>query len=134
MPVESVLRIDDKPANAQIRIILDGTGVDLGRLLEQTLNSALERGREVIYLDVSLADPAVDAAVEIARNNGFFFGALLVDRLGCDRLRLQCYDPAVAAPNSMVVATEQGQALLDYIVEDQAAVSPLRNNPSTAIE
>jgi hypothetical protein len=122
-PARSVFSIEEKPDNAQLRIVLERTGSDFLDALDQAMVQLNREEYEVIYLDIPLNDPATNYAVAQARGRGFFFGALMVDRRGCDRLRLQNYDCALAAPEAMVVASDEARLLLDYILADSEDVS-----------
>ena len=118
-PACTVLSLEDKPRNGQRRVLLERTGSDFDSVLAELLHDCDEAGREVIYLDIPLADPGCERAVQVARAQGMFFGALMVDRRGCDRLRMQRYDDILAAPDYMVLATPQARALLDFVQVDR---------------
>lgn len=73
---------------------------------------------EVSYIDLPLDNPNIDLAVEISRKQGFFFGGLLVERCGCDRLRLQKVQPELFDPAGLSIASERGGELLKFILGD----------------
>lgn len=111
----SACELECKTANRQLRLVVSQIGSDIGQRVRQLV---VNRGadNEVLYLDLPLADAAIDVAVNCAVEAGFFYGALMVDRCGGDRLRLQYYDPELAAPGAMVIASAEGRALRDLIV------------------
>ena len=74
---------------------------------------------ESLYIDLPVSDPGISIATEQSGDFGFFFGALMVDRCGGDKLRLQCYADESAAPQHMVVASDSARALRDYILADR---------------
>lgn len=112
----SLLRHEVKKENGLSRLIVDSAGGDF----EQRLNElGTKTDTELLLLDLSLSDPALERAAGIAREQGFFFGGLMVDRCGADRLRLQRYDPALACPEAMVLASDEARRLRDFILEDQ---------------
>ena len=119
LPARTSMSVEETPLNGQRRLLLERAGSDSGVLLSQQLQAGSESCTEVVYLDIPLADPGCEHAVRVAREQGMFFGALMVDRRGCDRLRLQRYDEALAAPDHMVVATPQARALLDFVQADR---------------
>jgi len=120
VPVNSTCSSEDKPLNGQRRLLLERTGRDFDELLSRHVGECFERGeREVLYLDIPLSDPGCEQAVRVARQQGLFFGALMVDRRGCDRLRMQRFDARLAAPEHMVVATDEARALLEFVLQDQ---------------
>lgn len=118
-PETSVFEVEEKPANLQRRILLTRIGDDCGALLQQQLAELGRRQEEVAYLDIPLSDPGGYFAVEEARALGFFFGALMVDRRGCDHLRLQYFDAKRAAPEHMVIASPEAQSLLEFVLNDR---------------
>jgi len=114
-PAVTTLEIEDKPANSQRRVLVHRCGVDFAGALEATLRNT---PRAVTYLDLPLWDAAVGRATACAREQGFRFGALMVDRRGGDRLRLQSYDSGIAAPGAMVLASDSARRLLDFVLAD----------------
>ncbi len=123
LPATSVYSLEDKTGNGQRRIVLERTGSDFAAVLDQVMSLFHKDEAEVLYLDIPLNIPATTCAVEHARERGFFFGALMVDRRGSDRLRLQFYDRFLAAPSAMIVASAEARFLLDYIMTDSEQVS-----------
>lgn len=115
----SVFEVEDKPANHQRRVLLQRVGGDCSSILQQQLAELRSQQGEVIYLDIPLSDPAGHFAVEEARALGFFFGALMVDRRGSDHLRLQYYETQRAAPEHMIIASPEAQALLEFVLNDR---------------
>jgi hypothetical protein len=126
LPATSRVALEQKTSNLQYRILLEQTGADLPDLLQQYVSQSLQKNIEVVYLDVPLSDPAAPVAVEAAREQGFCFGALMVDRRGCDRLRLQRYEQHLAAPEQMIVSSPDARALLDYVLRDAKNVHDQR--------
>lgn len=117
-PEQTCCGIDEKPANGQLRIMIERTGKDLTRIIQEHLSSINNKQYEVFYLDIRLSDPAVSYAVQQARELGFFYGGLIVDRRGSDQLRLQRYDKRLIAPNAMVIASAEAQVLFDFVLND----------------
>lgn len=122
-PARSIFSVDEKFDNAQLRIVFEQTGDDFHAVLARVMAEFQRKKFEVIYLDISLNDPASNLAVSKARAQGFFFGALMVDRCGSDKLRLQSYDCNLANPEAMVISSEEAKSLLEYVLADQQHVS-----------
>lgn len=122
-PAHSLTRLELKPSNEQARLVVERTGEDYSLLIDRLLSASTSRGLEVCYIDISLSDPAVAQSVAIARARGFFFGALIVERCGSDKLRLQRYAAEIAAPEAMVLASSEAEALLATVIADQQSVS-----------
>ena len=116
----SIFEVEEKPANHQLRILVGRVGDDCATMLQQQLDTLRQQQGEVIYLDIPLSDPASHFAAEEARALGFFFGALMVDRRGCDHLRLQYFETHLAAPEHMVIASPEAQALLTFVLSDRS--------------
>ena len=119
LPAQSIFSLDEKPLNQQTRLVLEQTGEDLRAILADLLEKVAADSEQVIYLDIPLSDPGCAYAVNAARDLGLFFGALMADRRGCDRLRMQYFAQAAAAPGHMVVATPEARQLLDFILSER---------------
>lgn len=121
LPASSTYQIESKSANLQQRVIVTRVGADFQVQVAQLLVKARGVASEVVYIDLPLSDPNVSIATEQARDLGFFFGAVMVDRCGGDKLRLQSYAAEVAAPDHMVIASDRARRLRDYILADRPA-------------
>lgn len=118
LPDSAAFRTEHKPANQQVRATCLRIGADFEMALQNIFPRDNGRAVEVEYLDLPLQDPGIGEAVDTASEQGFFFGALMVDRCGCDHLRLQRFPADLAAPASMVLATPEARSLLDYLLAD----------------
>jgi hypothetical protein len=100
------------------RITVERAGAESARSASDGARRNRRRSRAV---DLALDDPAVEAAVDLLRGEGFFLCALLPEYLEGDVLRLQRLRdpaPAVLAPAR---ATEGGAALLEALARERAA-------------
>lgn len=120
VPAQSVCVLERKPGNSQLRIVLERLGADFSMLLQSAIARSQAESCELMTVDISLQNSGVDLAVAQAREQGFFFGALTVERCGGDRLRLQRYRHSLSAPDAMVISSEEGRELLDFVVSDNA--------------
>lgn len=119
LPAHTSSTLDLKPANRQLRLVVDRIGEDFPAVISRQLQRVSTDQYEVLYLDLPLSDAAVNRATVEARDRGFFFGALMIERRGGDRLRLQFYGPASAAAGHMVLASPQAEELLAFVMADQ---------------
>jgi Acetyltransferase (GNAT) domain len=113
------MAIEEKLANGQRRAIVSHPGSDFAEVLGNFVVASTKMEVEVNYVDIPLSHSGSNMAVDIANAAGFFFGALKLDRGGCDRLRLQRYAREMAAPEHMVAATEEARALLSFVQADR---------------
>lgn len=86
MPRHAKVETDFDPERALLRIDVEHAGADLLALVGE-----LERAypSDVTHVDLSLADPAAERAVDDLRGAGFFFCSLLPEYAASDVLRLQ---------------------------------------------
>ena len=99
------------------RVNVERAGADLREQVEMAL---LRHDADLVHVDFGLDDPAVGAAIELLRGEGFFFCGLLPEYLEGDVLRLQrLRDPAPAVLASEL-ATDGGAELLAVISKDRA--------------
>ncbi|MEM9255317.1 MAG: hypothetical protein AAGA91_07710 [Pseudomonadota bacterium] len=118
---QTKVTVEDKPSNGHYRLRVDRIGGDFLERLSH-VSDGVSGHREVIYIDLPLADHAISYAVKEARTRGFFFGSLMVDRCGSDRLRLQSYSKHCVMPDAMVIHGPQGENLLELVLEEQRAL------------
>ena len=122
LPSETISTLEVKAVNRQLRLVVDRIGEDFPAVISRQLQRISADQFEVFYIDLPLGDPAVGRATGEARDRGFFFGALMVERRGGDRLRLQTYGVDAAAAGHMVLASAQAEQLLEFVLDDQRQV------------
>jgi GNAT superfamily N-acetyltransferase len=76
--------------------------------------------REIAYADVPIADPRATGLIELLRDHGFFFGAVVPGGPTTETLRLQRIGGAPIAPGAIVTASESGGSLLAWIAEQHS--------------
>lgn len=103
------------------RITVIEVGEDFASRLAHFETTVSMNGCVVTQVFLSLADPAIGAAVSILRRKGFFFGGALPRWFGEDGLLMQ---KVMEAPDfsKIVLATKQARRLGDYIREDYEQV------------
>ncbi len=112
----------EQAGNQQCRIIVHEAGADLPALLLKHRSACDQRACEVIYVELPLGDASIEYAVACARDAGFFYGNLLIERRNTDFLRLQYYPESLAAPDAMALHGERTLALSDFVQADRKSV------------
>ena len=116
MPEKTLYSLEEKTRNGYQRLRIDRLGCDYSFLLDQLVHRSAFL--ELSYLDIPLNNPHIDNIVNQAREQGFFFGGLLVERCGSDLLRLQKAQPDLVDPAGLSIASERGRQLLDFMLKD----------------
>ena len=103
------------------RLTIAEVGEEFLSRLTQYETAASMNGCIVTQVILSLADPAIGAAVSVLRQKGFFFGGALPRWFGEDGLLMQ---KVIEAPDfsKIVLATKQARRLGDYIRDDYEQV------------
>lgn len=115
--MSTILESTFDPRRGLQRITVARAGADLRARVGTALRGD---DAELVHVDLGLDDPAVGAAVEGLRAEGFYYCGLLPEYLEGDVLRLQRLRdpaPAVMAPE---LATDGGAELLAVIAKDRA--------------
>jgi hypothetical protein len=100
--------------NAYQRLRIDRLGHDYSPMLEHFVDRSTPL--ELSYIDIPLDNPHIDGVVKLAREKGFFFGGLLVERCGSDLLRLQKVQPDLFDPAGLSIASERGGFWILYLM------------------
>ena len=103
------------------RFMVKEVGEDFLTRLARFETSASMQGCVITQVFLSMADPAIGAAVSVLRRKGFFFGGALPRWFGEDGLLLQ----KVLEPpdfSKIVLATKQARRLGEFIREDYEQV------------
>lgn len=101
------------------KLLVDEPGADLGEAID-TFETG-HPGRHAYHLQLPLAHPGVSAAVETARERGYFLGGLLPLWTGTDVLLLQ---KLASAPDFSLplLLTDEAKELMDCIRSDWAGL------------
>lgn len=101
---------------------VDRLGADAVEALGRMLEEQAAAGRDVVHVDLSLADPAT-AALPVAVHDdlGVFFGGIVPELRDGDVLRLQWLNQVEARRDDVEVASDFGGELLDYVFERKGA-------------
>ena len=107
------------------RMTIERVGDDLAARVGVECAASEARVRQV---DLPMAEPALGAAVDVLRQHGFFFAAVLPEYLDGDVLRLQhVASDALDLPD---LVTDDARRLLRVIVEDRARAATPATRPS----
>lgn len=101
-------------------------GADAGPQLEKAFRHLLAERVVAIHLDLSLDSAYLDRACRIARQLGFFYGALLPGNEGKPLLRLQYLNQQQVDVETIQTVTEWGGELRAFVLGDRQAVLRLR--------
>ena len=122
VPAHGSYQLLEHGPNRQRRLLVHRAGADLAGQLA-TQRQAIDAGQiEVLYVELALDDAAVGHGVEASRQQGLFYGNLLIERRGSDYLRLQYYPEALAVPEAMALYGERTIALGELVQSDRKAV------------
>jgi serine/threonine-protein kinase RsbW len=115
-PARSDLHVEDRIDHNHRVVTARTVGDDLLAALETTRDDAVAHAFDCVYVDLPLADPATQVLGEGMRDLGFGFGGVFPNRLhDCDVLRYQYLDRARLDTSDIVLASDHGRELLDYV-------------------
>jgi serine/threonine-protein kinase RsbW len=102
-------------------VVIERVGADVIAVLAGILAEEADRGRDVVHVELSLAEPTT-AALPVAVHDdlGVFFGGVVPELRDGDVLRLQWLNGVEADPSDVTVASDFGRELLDYVFERKA--------------
>jgi len=114
-----VVGVDTEHNDATITV--STMGHDLVEVLDATVGGLAAAGVDCVYLDLPLCDPATAHLPRAVHDDlGFFFGGVIPELRRGDVLRLQLLNGVEADPSDVVVASDFGRRLLDYVFERKA--------------
>jgi RimJ/RimL family protein N-acetyltransferase len=99
-------------------IDVHAAGADLADAVAERLRRLRRAGIDIVHADLPLSHPTTPAACAALEGLGFFFaGVAPVDDAAGFRLRLQHMADVEVVRDDIVVASEFGAELLDYVLE-----------------
>jgi GNAT superfamily N-acetyltransferase len=106
------------PDHNEALVTIERIGADVVDVLRATLAEQAVDGRDVVHVELALADPRT-AALPVAIHDelGVFFGGIVPELRGGDVLRLQWLNDVEADPSDVTVASDFGAELLAYVFE-----------------
>lgn len=122
LPLKSDTAITDIPTLDVTRLTVACAGDDLGNRVDELEAHAVDEGRAVVQVLLDLSSPTADAAVEVLRQRGFWFGGVLPRYLNADALLMQ---KTIACPNFFEIKahSETAQQLLQLVEADWVRAS-----------
>lgn len=117
LPMTSDADVADVPTLDLTKITVARAGRDLTDRVQEVERQALRAGRAVVQVLVDMSSPTVDAAVEMLRAAGFWFGGVLPRYLNADAFLMQ---KTLATPNfeEVKVGSSAAQDLLKMVQAD----------------
>ena len=106
-----------------LRVVVTRAGSDLAARVEAATREAAQRGALVAHVDLRLADPAVPAATEGLRTQGFSLAGLLPEYRAGDVIRLQWLADSVDETAFSVLSTDATQAIAALVLNDRGSIS-----------
>jgi hypothetical protein len=118
LPHNSTYKTSLNVKTAVISMHLERAGADLMEVLGLLDTAASKDACEVQYIDLPLDNPGCGLAVEMARDNGFLYGGLILERSGSDRLRLQKLDSSTFLPEDIKISSEEALSFLNHCLTE----------------
>ncbi|MBK6682439.1 MAG: hypothetical protein IPG53_21780 [Ignavibacteriales bacterium] len=78
---------------------------------------------DTIYLELPLSEPATMYLVSQFRELGFFFGGLIPEFRDGDILKMQYLNNIYIDTSKIMIASENGRSILDFIVADRESLA-----------
>lgn len=122
----AAVTVSSKPGMGVVQIKVKQTGHNLLDKIEDLKPQFRKDGIGVIYVDLSLCEPASAAAAESLRSSGFFYGGVVIERGGGDSLRMQCLMDAGIAPDNDLIVSKSGKDLLGFVMDDARDAGAIR--------
>ena len=120
---ETELVVDVHDDHAEAFVAVSRLGADLVDAVA-ALTGELSERCDCVYLDLRLGDPATAMLPPAVHDDlGYFFGGVIPHLADGDVLRLQCLHRVEADPSDVVVASEFGAELLDYVFRRKSGVA-----------
>jgi hypothetical protein len=116
------LAITEHAGHNEATVAIDRVGEDVVEVLEAALRTEAGAGRDLVHVDLSLADPGTAALpLTVHDELGVFFGGIVPEMRGGDVLRMQWLNGIETDPSDVAVASEFGARLLAYVDERRRA-------------
>jgi serine/threonine-protein kinase RsbW len=110
--------VTDHADHNESTAVIERLGADVVAVLGGLLAEQADRGRDVVHVELSLADPETAALPAAVHDDlGVFFGGVVPELRDGDVLRLQWLNGVDADPSDVAVASDFGRELLDYVFE-----------------
>lgn len=127
----TLFQIADQPGFDTTRMVVQHAGLDLAEAVQTFERNAAGQGRMVVQIALDLGSPTVDVAVELLREQGYWFGGVLPRWVDTDALLMQktFERPAFAG---IKLFSDHAQALLRLIEADWLTTLPALDEVASA--
>lgn len=115
------------PSARTWKVFVREIGADWQAVLGQIMAEAAARRVVSLQLTINTASPCIDAAIELMRRQGFFFGGLAPRWFGSDGVLMQKLLAAAPDFAGIKLYTAMAKELLAYIKADREAVVRLQS-------
>lgn len=122
MSGETVLELSFKPDLNSAVITIKKYGEDIIPILRLRIKELCMKKIDTIYIELPLSEPATMYLVSQFRELGFFFGGLIPEFRDGDILKMQYLNNICIDTSKIMIASENGQSILDFIVTDRESV------------
>lgn len=119
MSGETSLELSFKPDFNSAVITIEKYGEDIVPILRLRIKELCMKKIDTIYLELPLSEPATMYLVSQFRELGFFFGGLIPEFREGDILKMQYLNNIYIDTSKIMVASQNGNNILDFIVADR---------------
>lgn len=119
LPARTELAVDLEPEHNLAILTVTAPGADLEAVVAAERRHLFHRGLDAVYLDLPLETAATALVSDHLERLGVSFAGIFPNRRADgDVLRMQSLHRVRIDPGEVAVASEHGQALLDYVLAD----------------
>jgi len=123
MSGETALELSFKPDLNSAVITIEKYGEDIVPILRLRIKELCMKKIDTIYLELPLSEPATMYLVSQFRELGFFFGGLIPEFRDGDILKMQYLNNIYIDTSKIMIASENGRSILDFIVADRESLA-----------
>ncbi len=115
---QTIMSTNKGSSSGVIQVHVQTPGSDLPECIAKLHQQFRLEGLEVMYVDLPLDNPAAALLIEDLRSQGLFYGGIIMERGGTDKLRLQRLINVNIKPDAAVLTDDYGKRLLDFVISD----------------
>jgi hypothetical protein len=123
---QSTLHSHYNPAQNLVVVSVEAPGADLGEAVSELRTKVFEAGVEAVYVDFPMDLPATALVAEHLETLGVSFAGIFPNsRAHGDVLRLQSLNAQRITADDVVVASDHGRTVLEYVLADFVATGQM---------
>lgn len=116
--------LEHKPETSLIYLRINSYGSDVLLVIHNILRDVLQRNDVAcVHLLLPLREPLTELLCKGMESFGFFFSSILIEYDHGDFLRLQYLNNLIVNPADIKVASDFGQKLLDYVLDQREVIT-----------